>query len=135
MYKNLNATTDIEENKIKVNKIKSNLADLVMKIKNNPTNNTKKIRNRNTMVEIVELILKFNQLEQEGSGLKILTPNQMLSRLPISLAQLKAGNNSEKLKTKLGKFCILCTDQKNLQKMFIKVWLTLFKNGNNLYEH
>ena len=43
MYKNLNATTDIEENKIKVNKIKSNLADLVMKIKNNPTNNTKKL--------------------------------------------------------------------------------------------
>ena len=135
MYKNLNTATDIEENKIKVNKIKNNLADLLMKIKNNPTNNTKKIRNRNNMVEIVELILKFNQLEQEGSGLKILTPNQMLSRLPISLAQLKAGNNSEKLKTKLGKFCILCTDQKNLQKMFIKVWLTLFKHGNNLYEH
>ena len=35
---------------------------------------------------------------QRGQGLKILTPNQMLSRLPISLAQLKAGNNSEKLK-------------------------------------
>ena len=32
----------------------------------------------------------------EGCGLKILTPNQMLSRLPITLAQLKAGNNSEK---------------------------------------
>ena len=107
MYKNLNATTDIEENKIKVNKIKSNLADLVMKIKNNPTNNTKKIRNRNTMVEIVELILKFNQLEQEGSGLKILTPNQMLSRLPISLAQLKAGNSSKKLKNKIRQ--ILCS--------------------------
>ena len=41
-------------------------------------------------------------LEREESigekGLKILTPNQMLSRLPISLAQLNAGNNSEKLK-------------------------------------
>ena len=48
-------------------------------------------------MEIVELILKFKQLDQEGSGLKILTPNQMLSRLPISLAHLKAGNNSEKL--------------------------------------
>ena len=35
---------------------------------------------------------------QPGKGLEILTPNQMLSRLPISLAQLKAGNNSEKLK-------------------------------------
>ena len=37
----------------------------------------------------------------EGKGLKILTPNQMLSRLPISLAQLKAGNNSEKLKNEI----------------------------------
>ena len=52
-------------------------------------------------MEIVELILKFNQLEQEGSGLKTLTPNQMVSRLPISLAQLKAGNNSEKLKSEI----------------------------------
>ena len=35
---------------------------------------------------------------QEGKGIKILTPNQMLSRLSISLAELKAGNNSEKQK-------------------------------------
>ena len=32
-----------------------------------------------------------------GSSLKILTPDQMLSRLPITFAQLKAGNNSQKL--------------------------------------
>ena len=38
---------------------------------------------------------------QPGRGLKILTPNQMLSRLPISLAQLKTGNNSEKLKNEI----------------------------------
>ena len=44
MYKSLNTTTDIEENKTKVNKMKNNLADLVMKIKNSPTNNTKKFR-------------------------------------------------------------------------------------------
>ena len=87
MYKNLNTTTDIEENKTKVNEIKYNLADLMIKFENDPTNNEKKkIRNRNNIVEIVKLILKFNQIEQEGSGLKILTPNQMLSRLPISLA-------------------------------------------------
>ena len=36
-------------------------------------------------------------IEQEGTGLKILTPNQMLKRLPIGLAQVKAGNNSESL--------------------------------------
>ena len=38
---------------------------------------------------------------QTGKGLKILTPNQMLSRLSITLAQLKAGNNSEKLKNEM----------------------------------
>ena len=56
-----------------------------------------------------EMVLKafqngiFHKLEksQEGKGanerLKILTPNQMLKRLPIALAQVKAGNNSESL--------------------------------------
>ena len=38
---------------------------------------------------------------QQRKDLKILTPNQMLRRLPISLARLKAGNNSEKLKNKI----------------------------------
>ena len=38
---------------------------------------------------------------KQGQGLKILTPNQMLSRLPISLAQLKSGNNYEKLNNKI----------------------------------
>ena len=38
---------------------------------------------------------------QQGKGLKILTANQMLSRLSISLAQLKTGNNSEKLKNEI----------------------------------
>ena len=33
----------------------------------------------------------------KGKGLKILAPKQMLQRLPISLALVKAGNNSESL--------------------------------------
>ena len=45
----------------------------------------------------------------------------MPSRLPISLAQLKAENNFENLKMKLGSYCILCTDQKSLQNHSIKV--------------
>ena len=69
----------------------------------------KKIRNRNNMLVIVKLILDFNQLNQSGQGLKILTPSQMLSRLPISLAQLNAGNNSEKLKNEINQlFYSLC---------------------------
>ena len=45
------------------------------------------------------MILEAKKLakKQEGTGLKILTPNQMLKRLPIALAQIKAGNNSESL--------------------------------------
>ena len=38
---------------------------------------------------------------KKGQGLKILTPNQMLSRLLITLAQLKVGNDSEKLKNEI----------------------------------
>ena len=41
-------------------------------------------------------------LKQEGPGLKILTPRQMLQRLPISLAQTKAGNNSQSLLNEMG---------------------------------
>ena len=46
------------------------------------------------------MILEAKRLaieEQYGKELKILTPNQMLKRLPIALAQVKAGNNSESL--------------------------------------
>ena len=42
-------------------------------------------------------IFQVSKESQEGKGLKILTPNQMLKRLPIALAQAKAGNNSESL--------------------------------------
>ena len=38
---------------------------------------------------------KSKQNKTEGKGLKILTPKQMLQRLPIGLAQVRAGNNSE----------------------------------------
>ena len=54
------------------------------------------IEGNEKVIKIVERILYFNQLEQHGLGLKVLTTNQILSRLPITLVQLKAGNNSEK---------------------------------------
>ena len=59
---------------------------------------------RNSVIKFIEdyasIILEAKRLvkeEQEGKGLKILTPNQMLKRLPMALAQVKAGNNSESL--------------------------------------
>ena len=42
-----------------------------------------------------EAIYKSKQNDTKGKGLKILTPKQMLQRLPIALAQVKAGNNSK----------------------------------------
>ena len=62
----------------------------------------KKIKNPDKILKIVKEILDFNKLEQQkGEGWIILTPDQMLSRIPITLAQLKAGNNSEKLKNEI----------------------------------
>ena len=59
---------------------------------------------RNSAIKFIEdygsMILEARKLareDQKGEGLKILTPNQMLKRLPIALAQVKAGNNSESL--------------------------------------
>ena len=72
------------------------------------------------IINIVERILYFNQLEQQGLSLKILTPNQMLSRLPITLAQLKAGNNSEKLKNEIRQLLYSLHRSKNLTKQLYK---------------
>ena len=57
----------------------------------------KEIEKSNETIDVVEKVLEFNKQNQLGQGLKIPTPDQMLSRLPITLAQLKAGNNSQKL--------------------------------------
>ena len=62
-------------------------------IKNVPENIKIMIEENEKIIDIIERILYFNRLDQSGQCLIILTPNQMLSRLPISLAQLKAGDN------------------------------------------
>ena len=58
--------------------------------------------------------------EHKRQGLKILTPQQMLSRLPISLAQLKAGNNSQKLKNEIRQLLYSLYRSKNLSKTIYK---------------
>ena len=52
--------------------------------------------NRDKIINIVEKIFNFNK-QQKGKGFKILTLKQMLERLPIAFAQVKAGNTSENL--------------------------------------
>ena len=62
---------------------------------------------------------------QQGEGMKILTPNQLLSRLPISLAQLKAGNNSEKLKNEIRQLLYSLYRSKKLTKEIYKILIDI----------
>ena len=100
MSKDLYRIDDKYKNNGIVNVIKSGLSDLKNEIKN-ISEEEKEIEKTNEMKDVVEEILEFNKQNQQGQGLKILTPDQMLSRLPITLAQLKARNNSQKLKNEI----------------------------------
>ena len=94
--------TNKKENNELLNVIKSGLINLKDEIKK-MSEDEKETEKPDKILEIVEKILIFNRENQikPGFDLKILTPNPMLSKLPITLAQLKAGNNSEKLKNKI----------------------------------
>ena len=74
----------------------------------------------NKILEIVKEILKFDEQKQQHLGLKILTPNEMLSRLSITLVQLKAGNNSEKLKNEIRQLLYSLYRSKKLTKQLYK---------------
>ena len=111
MLKFVYTTNDKKKNDDLGNLIKSGLSDLKNEIEN-MNEEEKEIEKPNEIVDIVEKILEFSKQNQTGVGLKILIPDQMLSRLPITLTQLKAGDSSEKLKNEISNSCILCTDQK-----------------------
>ena len=117
--KQLFETKNENKNNDLVNVIKSGLIDLKKEIEK-ASEEEIKIKNPNEIVQIVEEILAFNRKKQSGGGVKILTPNQMLSRLPITLAQLKAGNNSEKLKNEIRQLLHSLYRSKKLTKQIYK---------------
>ena len=92
MLKDLYRVNDKKENSKLLDVIKSGLSDLKNETEN-MDEKEKKTEKPNEIIDVVEEILEFNKQKQEGKGLKILTPDQILSRLLIPLAQLKAGNN------------------------------------------
>ena len=96
MQKNLYITEGTPSNKIIVNSIRNGLDSFkkdVLNMNMDRLSTEKPFKVVNTVVRILD----FNKQNQEEDELKILTPPQLLSRLPISLAQLKAGKNSQKL--------------------------------------
>ena len=76
--------------------------------------------NTTDMPELESKETAAQRINQQGKGLKILTPNQMLRRLPIVLAQLKAGNNSEKLKHEIRQLLYSLYRSKKLTRQIYK---------------
>ena len=80
------------------------------------------------------MILEGKRLAKQGTGLKILIPKQIpKQRLPIALAQIKAGNNSESLLNEIRKIVYSLYQSKEITK---KVYNNIIKliNGYHLYE-
>ena len=100
--------------------INKKLTKLKNIVKNVPKDKVSKIEENEKIIDTVEKILELNSDKQSGKGLKISTPNQMLSRLPITLAQLKAGNNSEKLKNEIRQLLYSLYRSKKLTKQLYK---------------
>ena len=107
----------IKNNQIKFSEVKNKQNEFLSKLSSMKSgkktieqkqtiNNLKKFyKSREEVInffrEYIEILSDANydakQNETEGKGLKLLTPKQMLQRLPIAIAQVKAGNNSESL--------------------------------------
>ena len=81
----------------------------------------KKLSNQIKYWKFFKKILDFNkEIQKQGLGLKVLTPDQILRRLPISLAQLNAGNNSEKMKNEIRQLLNSLYRSKKLAKNIYK---------------
>ena len=93
----------------------SGIKDLKEEI-NKMSEKERQIEKPDKILKIVEEIFKFNKQTQEGKGLKLLTPNQILSILPITLAQLEAGNNSQKLRNEIRQLLYSLYRSKNVTK-------------------
>ena len=98
----------------------------------------KKLSNQIKYWKLFKKILDFNkEIQKQGLGLKVLTPDQILRRLPISLAQLNAGNNSEKLKNEIRQLLNSLYRSKKLTKNIYKSLFDIvgIKDRNNIYQH
>ena len=123
MLNSVYRTNDKKKNSEFVNIIKSGLSDLKNETED-VSEEEKEIEKPNEIIDIVKEILKFNKQNQQGQGLKILTPGQMLSRLPTSSAQLKAGNNSQKLQNEIRQLLYSLHHSKKLyEQLFMNKYL------------
>ena len=124
MHKVLNETKDREKNSNLVNMFNSRLKDLEKEIKEMSKEEIETEKPYN-IVKVVKKIFEANKKDQGGKGLKMLTPNQMLSRLPIALAQLQAENNSNKLKSEIRQLLYSPYRSKNMTEQIYKSLISI----------
>ena len=135
----------IKNNQIKFSEVKNKQNEFLNKLSNikigkktpeqkEVINNLEKFYNSREEVinffrDYIEMLSDANydskQNETKGKGLKILTPKQMLQRLPISLAQVKAGNNSESLLNEIRQIVYSLYQSKQITK---KVYNNIIKS-------
>ena len=107
-YKNEPSESELKSEECNVKRTKLRRQRFAEQLNEHPdTTNMSELKSEESTAQ------RGNQQEQ---GLKILTPNQMLSRLPIVLAQLNAGNNSEKLKNEIRQILYSLYRSKKLTK-------------------
>ena len=135
----------IKNNQIKFSEVKNKQNEFLNKLSNikigmktteqkEVINNLEKLNNSRGEIfflfrDYIEMLSDANydakQNEAKGTGLKILTTKQMLQRLPIALAQVKAGNNSEKLLNEITKIVYSLYQSKQITK---KVYNNIIKS-------
>ena len=137
----------IKNNQIKFSEVKNKQNEFLNKLNNikigKKTTEQKEVINNlekfylsreeviNFFRDYIEILSDANydakQHETEGKGLKILTPKQMLQRLPIAIAQVKAGNNSESLLNEIRQIVYSLYQSKQITK---KVYNNIIKSIN-----
>ena len=134
----------IKNNQIKFSEVKNKQNEFLNKLTNikigKKTDKQEVINNLNKFYHSREEVINFfrdyievlsdanydaRQNKTEGTGLKILTPKQMLQRLPIALAQVKAGNNSESLLNEIRQIVYSLYQSKQITK---KLYNNLIKS-------
>ena len=139
-----NFLNEIRNSHIKFNEVKNKQNEFLNKLSNikigKKTDKQKEVINNlekfyNFREEVINFFRDYiemlsdakydaKQNETKGTGLKILTPKQMLQRLPIALAQVKAGNNSESLLNEIRQIVYSLYQSKQITK---KVYNSIIK--------
>ena len=134
MLKAVNTTNNKKKSNESASEIKSGLSNLKNEIEKMSKDEIK-IEKPQEIVHTAEKILEFNEQNQRGQGLKILTTDQMLSRLPITLARLKVKKNSEKVKNEIRQLLYSLHRSKKLTKTVYNNLIKIIEKWKQSYEH